>query len=240
MNVVAVTQKGFKKEENEDRILIGKSVIASGAFQTKEPVKLVAIADGVGGNQAGAVASQFVMHQLAQENCVSEKAFLQINHNILSLSAKKQEYYGMATTLSGICFFPDHSEVFSIGNTRVYTIQSRKYLKQITSDDTTLHFLLSTGQISAESAKSFERKNEITACFGGGSSSLFKMKHKTVEGLLSPFLLTSDGVHDYVSVDQMEEILLEFGWTLEACEQIIAAAYANGSKDDVSIILGEV
>lgn len=147
---------------------------------------------------------------------------------------------GMATTLSGIYCTNGKSQLFSIGNTRVYLLQSRKYLKQLTTDDTTLNYLLATGQLTPEDAASFERKNEITACFGGGSYDLFKVKVTYIEPLLAPVMITSDGIHDYLSVDQMEDIIKEYGLSEKACIEMIQASRDNGSLDDASVILGGV
>ena len=67
-----MTQKGTLKDENEDRILINKSIISSGAFADKTQKGLFAIADGVGGNNAGAVASHFLVNKLCRIEVISE------------------------------------------------------------------------------------------------------------------------------------------------------------------------
>ena len=64
MNIIAITQKGPNKAENEDRIILGKNIIAEGTFQTQLANGIIAVADGVGGNNAGAVASHYVAKQL--------------------------------------------------------------------------------------------------------------------------------------------------------------------------------
>ncbi len=240
MNIIAVTQKGPSKTENEDRIVVGKNIIANGILQTELSEGVIAIADGVGGNNAGAVASHFVAEKLTALDSVSMNDFSNINVELLSHSSSSEEYEKMATTLSGLAVYHGITQIFSVGNTRVYSLQGSKYLKQLTTDDTTLNYLLSTGQLSAEDAASFDRKNEITACFGGGSPSLFKIKCNSVEQLASPFMMTSDGVHDYISVDQMEDIIAEHGMTISACEAMIATARNNGSMDDSSIVLGVI
>lgn len=240
MKTVAFTQKGTSKTENEDRIVIGNTILTNGTFESRGPVTTIAIADGVGGNNAGAVASHYVVSRLALEEWASEEALERINDGLLALSMEKAEHSGMATTLSAMRIYNDHAEVFSIGNTRGYLIRSGKYLKQITSDDTTLNYLLAAGHISAEDAARFDRRNEITACFGGGSSSLFKIKKHSIEARAMQFMLTSDGIHDHVSIDQMEDIISECGATLDACRQLAFAARSNGSADDISIVLGEI
>lgn len=92
-----------------------------------------------------------------------------------------------------------------MGNTRVYAVVNGKYLKQLTRDDTTLEYLLATGQLDSFTAESFERKNEITACFGADNTALLKLKQIDTSGQ-DTLIVTSDGIHDYVSLDEMEDI----------------------------------
>lgn len=240
MNVIAVTQKGLNKIENEDRIIIGKTIVANGTLFSEITDGIIAIADGVGGQNAGSVASHFVANSICGMSEITVNQLKKINNELIKASEDNEGRKGMATTLSGVCIGDSNTQLFSIGNTRVYLLQSRKYLKQLTTDDTTLNYLLATGQLSAEDAKSFERKNEITACFGGGSSDLFKVKVSHIEPLAAPIMITSDGIHDYLSVDQMEDIIEEHGLSENACVELIKVARNNGSVDDASVVLGGV
>ena len=239
MKIYAATQKGINKDENEDRVIIGKSIIAEGTFSSEIDNDLLAIADGVGGNNAGAVASHFIANKLCDLEEISTDKFYDINEELLQLSKGKSTYNGMATTLSGVHIFPNGVCLFSVGNTRIYMLQSRKYLKQLTVDDTTLNYLLTTGQLDLKDAESFDRKNEITACFGGGKPELCKIKISEIGILNSPVMITSDGVHDYISVDQMEDIIQKLGISADTCEALITTARNNGSCDDMSVVLGD-
>lgn len=240
MKVIAITQKGPYKKENEDRIIVGKSVISSGAFITDFSNGVIAIADGVGGNNAGAVASHFVAGKITATEELTIQKLSDINRELLNISFEKNEYKGMATTFSGVQILSENNNLFNIGNSRVYLLQGGKYLKQITKDDTTLNYLLATGQLSSDEVKNFDRKNEITACFGGGNENYFKIRVEPMSTIVSPIMITSDGVHDYLSIDEMEDILDQFGLSVATAEEMIARARANGSLDDASIILGEV
>ena len=53
-------------------------------------------------------------------------------------------------------------------------------------------------------------------------------------------MMTSDGIHDYISIDLMEDIISENGVTVSACQAMITAARDAGSKDDISIVMGEI
>lgn len=240
MNVIAVTQKGINKTENEDRIIVGKSVVANGTLYAEFYDGVLAIADGVGGQNAGAMASHFVANSLCIIDELTVEKLTEINNELLNLSESNENLKGMATTLSGVCFRCEKTQLFSIGNTRVYTLQSRKYLKQVTTDDTTLNYLLAMGQLKPDEVDNFDRKNEITACFGGGCSDLFRVKVSDIERMTMPIMITSDGIHDYLSVDELEEFIELHGLTEMCCVEIIKAARSNGSVDDASIILGVV
>ena len=237
MKIIAVTLKGQKKQENEDRIIIGQTVLADGLFEGELSACVLAVADGVGGNNAGAVASEFVARRLSLLQEVSREALEDINDALLVASEADPGCAGMATTLSGLCIGGDQGQLFSIGNTRVWQLQGGKYLKQLTRDDTVLNYLLETGQLTAAEAENFDRKHEITACFGGGSPLFFHLGIRDVQLPPSPILLTSDGIHDHLSVDSMELLLEELGLTADACFAIIGAAHLNGSHDDTSILL---
>ena len=239
MRFYASSQIGIGKAENEDRMILGRSVIAGGSFVTDVESGIVAVADGVGGNNAGAVASHFVATRLSKTDTVGLELLSQINTNLITLSQSSPQYSSMATTLSGVQLADAKTLVFHIGNTRVYALQGGKYLKQLTADDTTLNYLITSGQLSPEEAENFDKKNEIIACFGGGTPALFKAKISNAE-IASPIMLTSDGIHDYLSTDELEDVIDEYGISLQACEKLIELARSNGSTDDASVIMGGI
>ena len=130
--------------------------------------------------------------------------------------------------------FTDSAKITYVGNTRVFVVVNGKYLKQLTRDDTTLEYLLATGQLDSFTAESFERKNEITACFGADNPALLKLKQIDASGL-DALILTSDGIHDYVSLDEMEDIYCTENDRVKFCKKLIEQARKNGSMDDMSI-----
>lgn len=240
MKVIALTQKGISKLENEDCVVVGRNVVTGGTLFSEIDDGILAVADGVGGNIAGAVASRFVADRICHLKEVNENTLHRINNELLELSSKQSEYKGMATTLAGVLLSNNKVILFSIGNTRVYLLQSRKYLKQLTIDDTTVNYLISTGQMTSEEAVNFDRKNEITACFGGGQAGLFKISIENIDSISSPVIITSDGIHDYLTVDKMEDIIQEFGLSEKTCEEMMVSARNAGSNDDISILIGGI
>jgi len=250
MEICAVTQKGKNKAENEDRVLINKSILSDGCFsisgydmKNMSGITAIAIADGVGGNKAGAMASRFIVsHLLDLDNSNPEyvKTYIKSgNITLIEKSNANPDFYEMATTLSGLVIKNNNATLFHIGNTRIFT-SSGKYLKQITTDHTTVDYLLKTGKLTEEEAVNFNKRNEITACLGANNKKL--ADSLIVEYIpnfenIAKIVMTSDGVHEYISIDDMEDILgLDTG-NIEKCKMITDKALQNGSADDMSIIL---
>lgn len=239
--IYAVTEKG-NHNENEDRILINDVIIYCGSYETECDGSIkVCIADGVGGNNAGAVASNFVCESLRDIDIIKKESLVSINSQLISKSVENPNYDGMASTLSGVLLNESNASLFHIGNTRIYVCQVN-YLKQITDDHTTVNWLLKNGKISKKDAEVYNKRNEITACFGGGNPSLinsliFKECNEAIFNA-KKIIITSDGVHEYVSIDEMEEFFNKEGTKpLVVCQEIINKAKVNGSEDDKSIII---
>ena len=122
------------------------------------------------------------------------------------------------------------------GNTRLYVMQG-SYLKQLTTDHTTYNWLMECGQYEAAETC---RKSEINCCFGGGTQRYAnRLIVEKVFGKYFPdtFLLTSDGIHDFVSLDCMEDALSSSDSDSEAAQIITDTARKNGSTDDTTIII---
>ena len=233
MKIYAATQKGVQKARNEDRVVLNQNILTVGIYECECTEGFVAVADGVGGNNAGAVASQFVAEELGKCDHTI-KNLTEINRKLIERSRADEAFAGMATTLAMVDFTEDSAKITYVGNTRVYVVVNGKYLKQLTRDDTTLEYLLATGQLDSFTAESFERKNEITACFGADNPALLKLKQIDASGL-DALILTSDGIHDYVSLDEMEDIYCTENDRVKFCKKLIEQARKNGSMDDMSI-----
>ena len=241
MKIYAMTEKG-EHSENEDRILINGNIISDGFFETESTEKTtICVADGVGGNNAGAVASSFVCENLKNAVSIDKNSLFDINTQLLEKSNSDANLKGMATTLSGIYIDNSTANIFHIGNTRLYVFQG-SYIKQITEDHTSVNWLVKTGKLSKKEAETYDRRNEITACFGGGNPALinslvFEERNEALSNS-KRMVLTSDGVHEYVSIDELEDVLNNDSLEPQSmCNEILNIAKANGSTDDKSIII---
>ena len=235
--IYLASQKGVNKAESEDAVLIGNKVICDTVGEYEIPQNgFICVADGVGGHNGGRAASHYVLNSLSEKSPTPEQlrsTVLQINTDLLKKSEAKREFCEMATTLSGIYLFEESAWVLHIGNTRVYAKQGN-YLKQLTSDHTVYNWLNSLGRFEeAEKCK----KNEIVSCLGGGKANL--VERLTVFDLnhYSTLLFTTDGVHDYVSIDFLEDIISSGKGGTTICKEILAEAVVAGSEDDLTAML---
>ena len=241
MKVYAMTKQG-NHDENEDRILIGDVILTGGSFETEiDGDTKICIADGVGGNNAGAVASDYLCKRLKTTDTINRDDLLCINADLIQKSNESAQYSGMASTLSGMAIKAGKIDMFHVGNTRINVFRG-SYLKQLTEDHTNVNWLVKTGKLTKSQAETYEKRNEINACFGGGNPALinslcFEEDNETLKNA-KKIVLTSDGIHEYVSIDDLEEILSDESINpLYACEMIVSKAIENGSEDDKSIVI---
>lgn len=235
--IYVATQVGLHHEISEDAVVVGNIVLTETTEKLEMPESgFICVADGVGGNKGGAIASRFVSDALANIKEVPDilrMTLIGINAKLIEKANNSPDVSAMATTLTGFYANNGMYQLVHVGNTRAFVRQGR-YLKQITSDHTTYNWLRSNGQL--EAAESCN-KNEITNCFGGADPKLIA---KLVICEIAPFslmMLTSDGVHEYVDLDTLEDILNGEGSYMDKCERIIKKAKENGSEDDKTIVI---
>lgn len=236
--IYIVTHVGEGKETSEDSVLVGSQLYSNVMDVAEIPENgYVCVADGVGGNQAGEIASAFVLEALSgcgwDEDDVLREKLKDINRQLIENSLGEQSRRNMATTLSGICFDGDRMKLVHIGNTRIYAMQGH-YLKQLTSDHTVYNWLKKLGRTEEAEACN---KNEITNCFGGGDERFIEKLQILPVNTVRKLLITSDGIHEYVSIDDLEDILNSDIPDDEKCGAIMKAAQLAGSTDDMTAVL---
>ena len=233
---------GINKQMCDDTVVINNTIINDdySEFTTGE-IRIVGVADGVGGNSGGKLASLFISQILSQKEFSTDsdgirKQIIELNNLLITYASSSIEQKQMATTLTALVYSGGKYFLIHIGNTRMYVGQG-SYLKQITEDHTTYQWLLSCGRF--EEAESCN-KNEIYSCLGGGNDNLInKIEVSEIfeDGFPDCIVFTSDGVHEYVDIDKLEEIVFSEIADNEITEQVIKTAEINGSKDDKTFII---
>lgn len=242
MKIFVYSEKGNGKDICEDTAMVAGTIVSDSYYEMQiDQDYIVSIADGVGGNAGGDCASRYVLDKLKDISMVElseeylEQFIQEINKELLNYASLLRGKENMATTLTGVIVTSDNGYMFHVGNTRVYGLQGN-YLKQFTEDQTIYQWLLNRGQI--ESAEKCN-KNEITHCLGGGNMQYGRdicVKENNALNLCKRLLLTSDGIHEYVSIDELENFVV--GEVSERTMKLLANnANINGSSDDKTLIV---
>lgn len=241
MKVTAGVKKGIGKELCDDTAVVGDNILNEQmeSFDVEAPC-CIGLADGVGGNNGGKDASMFVANALIglsnTNDLELESKMKRINENLVNYSKGIPGKEDMATTLSVLVFSYDKAYLVHVGNTRIYAKRG-SFLKQITTDHTTYQWLLKTGQIEAAEACN---RNEIISAFGGGNVNICKqidIKELALDTLPSTIVISTDGVHDHVPQDDLEDIMTEEITDIQKIEKMISMAEEKGSVDDKSVII---
>ena len=238
--ICALTDAGLVRKNNEDAV----------AFDAQSGLCL--LADGMGGYNAGEVASAmavaFIESELgrwlkeagrqptardlrrAMEICVENA-----NSSILNAAHANREYAGMGTTLVVGIFQDNRLMLGHIGDSRCYRLRGAELL-QITKDHSLLQEQLDCGLISAEEARFSRNKNLITRALGVEDTVLLEAnEHGVAPG--DTYLMCSDGLSDMLSHEQLATILQGAQPLYYKVGQLIAAANECGGRDNISVVL---
>ena len=199
---------------------------------------LCAVADGMGGHNAGDVASRTAIEIIGNLNRIDEKnileAFEEANRTILEMSTCDKSLEGMGTTIVLAAINKDEAIIVNVGDSRAYGI-SRSFAKQITVDHSYVQELLDGGKITSAEAKNHPMKNIITMAVGVGEKITPKIKEVTF-GKEEILLLCSDGVSGALSEEEMISCCYE-NMPDKAAESLCRLAVKNGATDDVTAIV---
>jgi serine/threonine protein phosphatase PrpC len=249
LEVATCTDAGMVRSHNED------SVMAEPAHG------LVVLADGMGGYNAGEVASGMATSLITTEAKqlfdktppyaidpetqqpiaprVIHDQVLRANTSIFRAAQSQPQYAGMGTTLVVCLFYDNKVLVAHLGDSRLYRMRGSE-LTQVTRDHSLLQEQIDAGLISPEQAKHAQHKNLVTRALGIDP----RVEPEIHEYAATPgdlYLLCSDGLCDMVSDEDIADALRAFGSNLQlATQQLIQMANDNGGRDNVSVILVRV
>jgi len=249
LEIATCTDPGMVRSHNEDSI-------------AADPGNgLVVLADGMGGYNAGEVASGMAttviiteLRQLltkAQPYDVDQKTsqeigtrlvreqVLKANSSIYQAAQSQPQYAGMGTTLVVCLFYDNRMLAAHLGDSRLYMLRDGKF-KQVTRDHSLLQEQIDSGIITAEQAKKAAHKNLVTKALGIDPVVEPEIhEYKTKPGDI--YLLCSDGLCDMVEDEDIGMTLQALGGNLKlAAQQLVQMANDNGGRDNVSVILVRV
>ncbi len=249
LEIASGTDPGMVRSNNEDSVAADASK------------GLVVLADGMGGYNAGEVASgmattvittelqQILKSQAPQEvdertgKRLAEKLLqdqiAKANTSIYQASQSQPQYAGMGTTLVAALFYDNKLSVAHVGDSRMYR-QRGSAFTQVTKDHSLLQEQIDSGLITPEQAKSAANKNLVTRALGIDPT----VEPEIHEYDAQPgdiYLLCSDGLCDMVNDEDISMALEQLGANLRLCvAQLIQMANDNGGRDNISVILARV
>ena len=239
MRIYSATDVGQKRKMNQDYVFASQDTVGN-------LPNLFAVADGMGGHNAGDYASSHAVRILVDEiredtdyNPVKviRHAIETANTEIIEQAQKDEKLRGMGTTMVVATIVGQYAYVANVGDSRLYVVD--KQLRQITRDHSLVQEMVRMGEITAEEARNHPDKNIITRALGIGREVEPDFFEVDLEGG-DYILLCSDGLSNMVEDKKMEEIILnsdeDITWKGNT---LIQEANNNGGKDNIAIILIE-
>jgi protein phosphatase len=250
MRAAAMTDVGRVREHNEDSVLAIEYTRESMLDPAEQ--HLYVVADGMGGAEAGEVASAIAVETIREyiEGKLEDAgagtadgaellaaALEQANSRIIEYVASHPESRGMGST--GVCALvtPPNAALAWVGDSRAYVMEGAT-LRQVTKDHSLVQRLVEIGQITAEEARTHEHKNVITRSLGArqsGPAGAEALALKLKRG--DKMMLCSDGLTAHVEDDQIHDILGRHHDPYEAARELIVAANAGGGTDNISVVV---
>jgi serine/threonine protein phosphatase PrpC len=214
---------------------------------------LFMVADGMGGEASGEVASQLAVvtvpkrlyDNLKSLGTVSEANFVILlreaieyaNQIIYQKALANPAYHGMGTTVTAAALFGQHLFVGQVGDSRCYLIRN-KQITQLTRDQTFLNYLKDIGaEVPADPEKD-SRKSILTQAVGSSETLDVKVTYIRVNQE-DRILLCSDGLYNMVSDTELLEHADRGDGLSDNCKALIERANANGGMDNITVILAE-
>ncbi len=247
LEIASATDAGKVRSNNEDSVLANATA------------GLAVLADGMGGYNAGEVASGMATMMLGADlekdfaatppslktaegyraHQVLTRRIQEVNAAIYQAATTQMQYSGMGTTLVAAVFHDNHVSVAHLGDSRMYRLREGQ-LAQITKDHSLLQEQMDLGIITPAQAKQSMNKNLVTRGLG-------------VEGPVDPeihdhavkvgdiYLLCSDGLTDMVEDEEIGLALSMLAANLPLCaQQLVQMANDSGGRDNTSVILVKV
>jgi PPM family protein phosphatase len=247
IEMVACSDAGRVRRNNEDAVFANARL------------GIAVLADGMGGHNAGEVASGMATTALGSEleHAFKKQPAHQSTHNgsrarevMLNVIARTNaaihmaarsnpKFAGMGTTLVAVQFYDNRLVVAHVGDSRLYRFRGDT-LSQLTRDHSLLQEQIDSGMLSPEQARFAPNKNLVTRALGVDSTVKTEVgEHESLPGDI--YLLCSDGLNDMAEDREIEALLTAMSSNLSLCaQQLIQMANEHGGRDNVSVILARV
>ncbi len=232
LEAIGKTDTGKVRSSNQD------------AFRIFPQLGLYLLADGMGGARGGERASNYAVDSVEdalrrvshRDASALTAAVEEANARVFAEATADPRLEGMGTTLVAVLEAgPEDLAIVSVGDSRAYVLSAGR-LRAITEDQTWVQEVGRPLGLDEASLRTHPMRHVLTMAVGVGTA----LRYRYYSVPLKPgetMLLSSDGLHGVVSVGDMERILGEAGTLEDKCADLIAAAHAKGSPDNVTVVL---
>jgi protein phosphatase len=227
----ASTHVGMTRERNEDDYYAGANVFG--------------VADGLGGHQAGEIASKLAIQHLREIDSrerrladALEESFRKANRAIHDRAAKDPRTKGMGTTLTAIAVEDSSAHLAHVGDSRCYLLRDGE-ISQLSRDHTLVARMVADGKITPQQAESHPQRSILTRALGADD----EIDVDTLEITLAPgdrLLLCSDGLSSVVPEEEILRRLREANDLDGLCTALVDEANQRGGPDNVTVLVVEV
>ncbi|MGD2140362.1 MAG: Stp1/IreP family PP2C-type Ser/Thr phosphatase [Burkholderiales bacterium] len=249
LEVASETHTGMVRTHNEDSVNV------------ESDIGLAVLADGMGGYNAGEVASGIATALIANETRdalkrmnpqetdqnsgepvvfgLLQEVITKANESIYQSANSQPQYAGMGTTLVVALFCDNRVTVAHIGDSRCYRLRDNS-LEQITRDHSLLQEQIDSGLLTREAARRSQNKNLVTRALGIEPTAIPEIHvHDARPG--DVYLLCSDGLNDMVEDEDIELTVSSLSANLPlAASQLVQMANDAGGRDNISVILVKI
>ena len=228
--VGARTDVGCVREQNEDSMLV------------KPP--LLVVADGIGGQEAGEVASKIAVDTMAREapttadSTALGDAVIEANRQVMDAAAFGHGRQGMGTTMTAAVIDGNKMAVAQVGDSRCYRLRDGE-LEQLTHDHSLIASLVETGQITEEEARTHPSRSIITKALGSDPylvPDLFEFDVKKGDKIL----LCSDGLHGMVPKEEIAQVLSSNAHPQRTANKLVELAKSHGGQDNITVVVANI
>ncbi len=238
MNVKAKTDIGVKRHSNQDDYAV---------LELPDNSFLIAVCDGMGGANAGNVASQTACKVIASFfersyrrgldaqgiTALLQGAILSANIEIFGMSAKSDELKGMGTTVVAAYVSTEICVVSHVGDSRAYIVNQS--ITQLTRDHSVVQSLIESGRLTPEEASVHPRRNVITRALGIEPEVLVDSdEHFLADDDI--LMLCSDGLSNFINDGQLKDIFATAKFE-DLAQSLVDKANKNGGGDNITVVL---
>lgn len=209
---------------------------------------LAIVADGMGGHQAGEIASQMAIEQVesemrtvgteltvAERKSAVSRAIAKANGTVFEFASKEPRYQGMGTTIVTALATSADLVIGHIGDSRAYLV-SGETIRQLTEDHSLVNELMKSGQITPEEAHVHPLRNVVTRALGTD-------KQVEIDIIYSAWqeddvlLLCSDGLSGLVQEQELRDIIASEGTLQWKVDKLVSRALEEGGGDNITVVL---